>query len=220
MARRIKIDNAYLKRFRQKKNLEKRAVGTREQRYYFLIASEGAKTEPNYFRALKEELQKGVVEIEIFGAGANTTSLIAKTEKYAHNLGRKFDEIWVVFDKDAFTAENFNDAIFSAQQKGFKVAYSNEAFELWYLLHFEYCNTGINRTQYCTKLSKWLGIPYQKGDDNIYQLLQEKGNEQQAIRWAEMLYELYDHQNPANEIPSTTVHMLVKKLNNYKQLDK
>lgn len=47
MARKIKIDNAELKRFARTQ--QKRQMGNRPNRQYFLIVCEGAKTEPNYF---------------------------------------------------------------------------------------------------------------------------------------------------------------------------
>ena len=62
----------------------------------------------------------------------------------------KFDRVWVVFDKDDFN--DFNEAIALAGRKGFMAGWSNEAFELWYLLHFVYLDSAISRADYITKL--------------------------------------------------------------------
>ena len=68
-----------------------------------------------------------------------------------------YDQVWCVFDRDSWTEEDFNKAIKNAKAQGFGVAYSNEAFELWYILHFEFLNTGIPRTKYLQKLNSLLG---------------------------------------------------------------
>jgi hypothetical protein len=54
-------------------------------------------------------------------------------------------QVWCVFDRDieASISEiqkqniSFDESIETAKMKGFKVAWSNDAFELWILLHFE-----------------------------------------------------------------------------------
>lgn len=65
-----------------------------------------------------------------------------------------FDRIWVVFDKNSFPPDNYNRAVDLAEKNGFGCACSNEAFELWYLLHFVFFDTAISRDQYQVKLSK------------------------------------------------------------------
>ena len=74
-------------------------------------------------------------------------------------------------DKDDFPKGQFNTAIQMAESYGFHVAYSNEAFELWYLLHFEYLTAGINRSQYRTKLTKHMKKKYRKSDSDMYKKL-------------------------------------------------
>lgn len=98
-----------------------------------------------------------------------------------------------------------------ATKQNFKVAYSNEAFELWYILHFEFLHTGIPRIDYINKLTNLLGERYQKNSDAIYDNLFNK--QETAIKNAEKLLKQYDKQNPAENNPSTTVNLLVKALN-------
>jgi hypothetical protein len=49
-------------------------------------------------------------------------------------------EVWCVFDMDvkrgADEFADFDNAISKALQLGYKIAYSNDAFELWFYLHF------------------------------------------------------------------------------------
>jgi hypothetical protein len=215
MASKVKIDNATLKRLKRKEERDARIVEARVPRQYFLIFCEGKRTEPNYFNGLKEILIKGIVTVEVIGAGANTTSLLEQAQNYCREKCHEFDQKWVVFDKDDFSDDKFNEAIFKANADGIEVAYSNEAFELWYLLHFEYCNTGIHRHQYIGKLSEHLGEKYHKNDPAMYKKLTTIGSEEKAIKWAKKLYDLYDHASPAAENPSTCVFKLVIELNNY-----
>ena len=72
MARKVKIDNAILKRLQRKET--KRVENSKTKRRYVLIVCEGEKTEPNYFKSLKDSLPKGVLEVcefRIVGTGHN-----------------------------------------------------------------------------------------------------------------------------------------------------
>lgn len=191
------------------------------QREFFLLVCEGSKTEPNYFNDIKSELPKHIVTIEIEGGCGNTVGLIEvakiSNEKRKKKYGEGFDHIWIIFDKDEFTAQNFNYAVFNSKKENINCAYSNESFELWYLLHFEYCETRLTRHQYVDKLKGILGS-YDKSDKLIYEKIINKGGDQaKAINWARRLYNKYDHRNPYDEDPSTTVFMLIEKLNEFKE---
>lgn len=59
MARKIKIANERRKRFGRME--QKRKIGFRNIRKYYLIVCEGEKTEPNYFEVLKSDLPRGVL---------------------------------------------------------------------------------------------------------------------------------------------------------------
>lgn len=226
MAKRVEISKDRLQRFSRKDS--KRKVNTRNKRKYYLIVCEGTKTEPNYFEALKEDLPKGVLtayQIDIEGTGRNTRSLITEAkrikESYQYQTGRPVDKLWVVFDKDGFTANDFNSAIQQCDTSVPKIgcAWSNEAFELWYLLHFNYYNTPIDRTKYQKLIEQNLqpkigkAYRYQKNSREMYQLLKQHGDQEMAIRNAERLTQLYEGQKDyANQNPCTMVFELVKEL--------
>lgn len=185
-----------------------RTVGGRKTYPTFLIVCEGAKTEPQYFRGFK------LTSAEIVPAGMNTTGLV----KYAIQLkdefeeeGKRFDHYWCVFDRDSFLAQNFNAALQMARSHGFEVAYSNEAFELWYLLHFSYSDTALGRQLYAEKLTERLGRRYEKNDRTIYETLLPL--QEQAIKHAKRLLASYaPNHNPEKDNPSTRVHELVELL--------
>src|SRR4028119_527810 len=189
-----------------------RQVGTRELKERFLIVCEGSKTEPNYFRSFR--VPRDVVEVH--GLGEDPSTLVRSATDLKNKDGDDYDQIWCVFDRDSWTLENFNNAISSATSQGFKVAYSNESFELWYILHFEYLNTGIPRKDYIHKLSLLLvGQKYQKNSETIYDELLAR--QPIAIRNAENLLKEYNPPVAANDNPSTTVHLLVQELNRFIQ---
>lgn len=95
----------------------------------------GVNTEPDYFNAFR--LTSATVKA--IGQGMGTLALVQKAiniKEQERQRGRTYNQNWVVFDKDDFPENDFNSAILSARQNGFEVAYSNQAFEFWFLLHF------------------------------------------------------------------------------------
>lgn len=220
MARVAKIDNAFKKRFERQER--KRTVNERNFRLYYLIVCEGERTEPNYFESLKKELPVGLVSIKIEGTGRNTTSLVRHTISLANQSTRKFDKVWAVFDKDSFPDRNFNNAITIANANNIKCAWSNEAFELWFLLHFQYVNHAMSRTDYKAFLEREIikrsnkeEYRYAKNDPNTFNILKEYGNQNQAIIWAKKLKRIYKDQRFAAHNPCTMVYELIEDLLNY-----
>ncbi|GHT40705.1 hypothetical protein FACS189437_06670 [Bacteroidia bacterium] len=69
----------------------------------------------------------------------------------------KFEQVWCVFDKDDFSDSDFNAAIKMAEEHDFGVAYSNQAFEYWIILHFDdHQGGGLHRDNYHDKINKLL----------------------------------------------------------------
>mgnify|MGYP000538049275 CR=1 FL=1 len=184
-----------------------RKVDVREVKQRFLIVCEGKKTEPNYFRGFR--VPKDVMEIQ--GLGENPSKLVQSAKIFKEQ--GDYDQVWCVFDRDSWTEEDFNNAIHSAESYDFKIAYSNEAFELWYVLHFDFLNSGIPRKDYRVKLTSLLGKKYEKNSLTIYNDLIEK--QIVAIKNAEKLLQQYEPQKPVTDNPSTTVHLLVQELNKF-----
>ena len=206
---------------REAKASKKRKENVREKLVRFLIVCEGTKTEPHYFEALIKNYISTVREVTIEGEGRATVALVDRTLEIKQELERKnamsFDRVWVVFDKDDF--DDFNDAIKKANKLGFLSAWTNEAFELWYYLHFEYLDTGIGRADYIKKLEEAfkekLGdshFEYKKGNPDIYSLLQQYGREDLAKRFAQQLRGLYTGTDYAAHKPCTMVDKLVEEL--------
>ena len=199
-----------------------RKQGTRAQIVRFLIVCEGEKTEPNYFRAFIDNRRSEVKEVNVKGCGCSTCQLINEAkkirEKLEHERPVSFDRVWLVFDKDEF--KDFNKAIEDAKKEGMNCAWSNQAFELWYVRHFQYLVTGVDRKQYIEmiedkvrKASKSKKFKYKKNDKDFYQILQEHGDEEQAIKRAQRLRGIRgEEKNYAAHNPRTEVDLLVDEL--------
>ena len=195
---------------------QRRIVGRRELAQSFLIVCEGSKTEPEYFEAF--QVPRDVVRVQVIGRGGDPIQIVdaaVKHQKQAQKNGIPFDQVWCVFDRDDVNEDRFNQALSDAARRGFRVAYTNQAFELWYLLHFDYHNTGIDRSTYKLRLTAKLGYTYRKNDPGMYATL--AGRQKTAISFAVKLLDEYDPADPANDNPSTTVHLLVQELNKYAQ---
>lgn len=182
-----------------------RRKNTRSLRKRFLIVCEGERTEPNYFEAFR--VPKDVCEV--VGVGYNTIRLVREAITLRQN--GNYDQVWVVMDKDDFPVVTFNNALSLARGEGINVAYSNEAFELWYLLHFDFHHTAISRSTYKERLTSRLGFKYEKKDPHIYEAIEDR--QSVAIQHATRLLDEYgDAHKPAYDNPSTTVHLLVYAL--------
>lgn len=198
----------------KKKRSAKRRIRNRAPRDRILIVCEGECTEPLYFRAFP--VNKTVVDVDISGMGANTDSLVEKAAELKNEAlknGDPYNQVWCVFDRDSFPAQNFNRAFQLAQNQKIRIAYTNQAFELWYLLHFHFYNVGMSRHGYIDKLSALLTWHYQKNNQKMYEVLHPK--QQDAIRNAKKLLSTYSSFNPEKNDPSTTVYRLVEELNRF-----
>ena len=180
-----------------------------------LIVCEGEKTETNYFKAF--DVDRTQIDVEIIGAGMNTVSLVKEAKRIyqeAKNRGIPYSNVWCVFDRDSFPPGKFNEAIEMARRQGFKAAYSNEAFELWYFLHFHYLESGLHRSEYKDKLTKCIGERYDKVETDMHRMLQDK--QETAIANAQKLIDEHGaNHNPEKDNPCTKVHELVKFLREY-----
>jgi hypothetical protein len=184
-----------------------RPVDVREPKQRFLIVCEGEKTEPNYFQGLRQDHRLNAT-VTVMGKGLDPSQLV-ETAETERRLG-DYDQVWCVFDRDTWPAQNFNNALAQARRLGIGVAYSNEAFELWYLLHYYYFDTGIPRQEYIERLEERLGHPYAKNSRDTYRELHSR--QEDALRNARTLLAQYEPPDPANDNPSTTVHLLVEEL--------
>ncbi len=198
-----------------------RPIGARSEKPTILIVCEGVNTEPSYFN----QFRVSSVRIKPIGVGFNTVSLVCRAIELSES--GDFDQVWCVFDKDDFSDKNFNEAIQMANANGLEVAYSNQAFEYWLILHFNDHQGGrMNRRDYNSVLNSALqsySVTYD-GDGNkkvsreLFELLsgiEPRTNRKRvelAIDRAKRNYKILDNLDPADRESSTTVFRLVMLL--------
>ena len=101
----------------------------------FIIATEGAKTEDQYFTIFRNPK----IQVEVITAIDNRSApdyvlgrLDNFYEKYELDVN---DELWLMIDVDNWKNRNLANVCQQCLQKGYRLAISNPCFELWLLLH-------------------------------------------------------------------------------------
>lgn len=198
----------------------KRKGDARKPKQNVLIVCEGEETEPNYLIgwAAANELNR-VANVRIVGMGESTGRLVMEAEalnrERQRRVGHGYDQIWLVMDKD--DNEDFDVCITEASRKGYKVAWTNNAFEWWLCLHFNFLQSRLTRDGYIANLESAMrrfvpGFQYQKADKNIYAWVQKYGDEQAAEDRARKLMEDCSGLLPSKCEPGTTMPELLKAL--------
>ncbi len=199
-----------------------------------LIVCEGENTEPSYFKQLASFYKLTFIDTKnIIGTGYTQKRLVEEAEKL--NAEDDYDEVWCVFDHDPkldnpIQSQNFNAAIAIAEAKGFKVSYSNEAFEFWIILHFEdHQGAAMDRRLYYDKINGYLkehNLEYNEESKfitlEIFEVLQAidvrtgKIRQDLAVERAKKIHERFvkddpRRSNPAKEQSSTTVFKMIER---------
>ena len=116
-----------------------------EPRPIFYIFCEGKKTEPNYFRALKQSLSPesninvkfpspGAVAHKIANKAVEFKNRHSQLKRAASSLNQN-DQVWAVFDRD--NHPNFDEAVRLCLENDIPIGLSNPCFEVWLILHLE-----------------------------------------------------------------------------------
>lgn len=187
----------------------KKSPGKNRPLRRILILCEDEKSSVLYLKEFP--VDKDVVEVDCEGTGKNTDSLMEEAirrKAQAIDEGRPYQEVWVVFDRDSFPQRNFNRAFDLARSHRDIIAcWSNECFEFWYVLHFQYQNTAMDRDRIRKEVGKKIGRPYQKNDGTIFDILTPRLPT--ALQNANRLYQWNERNRTRCDNPSTKVHLLV-----------
>ena len=136
----------------KKRRKFKRPSGKRRYRKMFVLATEGSKTESQYFAIFND--QNLVVHIKFLKGGYSSAppQVLARMRDHLEKEDLKnSDEAWLVVDKDQWTDDQLSQLHEWAQEAdNYGFALSNPKFEFWLLLHFEDGN-GVSNSQTCSK---------------------------------------------------------------------
>ena len=151
-----------------------------------LIVSEGGKTEPHYFAAIRQMLRLPTATVEVRPSALGTApiqvveyakKIFCEGDSHKRIQPRAFECVYAVFDRDAH--DSFFEAHHAAaglaatlrndlkKKISFKVIASVPNFEFWLLLHFEDVRAPLHRDEAMQRLKKYLP-KYAKGATDVY----------------------------------------------------
>jgi len=150
-------------------------------------------------------------------SGGNALQIVKEAIIQKKNVKKSVDQYWVVFDKDDTSKNDFLKAIQLAKEIGMNVAYSCEAFEIWWLFHFMKIDRPIPRKDYERKLQKHLP-GYANKNKGLYQgellWMQLSKFIDIGIANAKLAHLQFKHPETDFEQSVTTVYELVELLKN------
>ncbi len=144
-----------------------RPYGERRYKKLFIIATEGQKTEPQYFALLDNSHSTVKIKCLLSKSQSAPTQVLRRMNDYLKKEGiKKTDEAWIVVDKDQWTDEQLAELYkWSLRAENLKLALSNPKFEYWLLLHFEDGHGIISSKDCSDRLLRHLP-KYDKGIDS------------------------------------------------------
>ena len=204
---------------------ERRDRGIQIKPEYHLIVTEGRETEPAYFQAIQSIINqryRNRIHLEVHGEGDNTLSLYEKARLRAESSPNVYKHVWVVYDTDDFPAEHINLTAELCKQNSssetqYHALWSNQCFELWYLLHFSYFQSDVHRREYWPKLTEQLERigkgAYVKNRPDMYDTLRPYMKD--GIKNAQKLDKHNQGRKPSDAAPGTKVYELIDALKSY-----
>ena len=219
-------NNNYLKStFGDSANPYKEETITRKK--LFLILCEGENTEKFYFEGFPVPTNA----VKVIGGQNTKNKLVDVALEHKQSEEYQDHEIWCVFDYDIHRADakqagDFNSAIIRAEANNLKVAWSNDAFELWFVLHYQPLVTPLRRTElYPILEQKWNLNSFDreakkrdfcKDHYKRHSSGENGASQERAIKNARKLHAAYGTgTNYDKQVPCTTVYLLVQELNKY-----
>jgi len=192
-----------------------------------LIALEDTKSSKYYFEKLLQDKKLTGQVIFAKHIGTDPENVVkAIVEHERKNPTHKYEKKWAVIDRDDWSKQQINEAIKKAKELGLCIAISNEAYELWILLHFQTITRYTPRAELNSKLKTIFkdrfGIDYSKSSQDIYGFT--VGLQVQAISNAKELVKMHIRNNgelnPCENNPLSMIFQLVECLNSLYEKDK
>ena len=149
-----------------KRRTFERPRGQRPYKKLFLIAAEGAKTEPQYFSIFNS--RDAVVRVNCLKSRHDSAppQVLQRMKAWLkENDLKNSDEAWLVVDKDQWTDAQLTELHNWSQSKNnYGFALSNPKFEYWLLLHFDEAK-GVQSSAQCSERLRQHLPDYDKGID-------------------------------------------------------
>jgi hypothetical protein len=207
-----------------------RPVRVKKYKYLYLIVCEDENTEPFYFRSFKNRIPEESIYLLEVGTGRDPQGVVERAvverEALSKEARRSVDVVWVVFDKDdadqnAAKIARFDEAFRLAKHEKFKMAFSNEVFELWLLLHLTDVDPAVAlpRANIYAALQELIRVHdghhdfvYEHGNESVVTAIADLGDEQAAMERADRLVIHHRQTAPIAANPVTYVQELLRDL--------
>jgi hypothetical protein len=187
----------------------------------FLIVTEGEKTEPCYFEALRKRLGLSSAEVVVLHPeGTDPITLtkeavaLRETRRQEAQTGFQaaYDEVWVVFDLEKThdpRRKLAKQAMALKEAEGIKFAESDPSFEFWLLLHEEFTTAPLADSGAVVRRLKKHWKSYSKGQTPSAEFLEKLpiaiGNAERCRK--------HHRDAGGDRNPSTDVDLLAANLN-------
>lgn len=197
----------------------------------YLIVTDTQETESNYFHGIRNRIPSNCrdrLQIKIYSQ-CNTQNMINFAQE-ERNKDPRFRSIWLIFDRDEM--DMFDKLIQQAHSADIHVGWSNPCFEIWLSAYFGCMEEAQDSIQCCKNFEKILikntnKTQYHKSDVDLYDVLQSNGDEDKAIKVAELRYRKKcrdcekkqcscEHSQslfPSEMTACTTVYQLIQEIN-------
>ena len=194
----------------------KRKTNTIQSRDKFYIFTNGKKSEYNYFTLLMSK--RSIYDVKIKFENKDCLGLVKEASKI-HSA----NQVWCVFDTDLCSEDKLKEVISLANNSNIYIAYSNIAFEVWLINHYEDCPKSITNVKDYEKIinrilkEKNIKVSYEKNDMDLLRkhFIPLYLN---AIQNSKVIHQFYLKENKGNKelfykyVSSTNVYQLIEAL--------
>lgn len=188
------------------------------------VWSHTQKAEIEYFQDFKNHLRSTLLMPKKDICGTPQELLEKITQWKNKNICEKdSDQVWCIFDVDDFyknDKQKLIGAVKNAEKNNIKIAYANECFELWILLHFLKPTSAISRGKSIKKKIQNKFKKHRLGEfeknQKVFDILLKF--QSVAMKNARKILPEYDGINWNEKLsekgnPSTSLHFLVDEIN-------
>jgi hypothetical protein len=194
---------------RQFSSLRRRAP-TKAPKARMVLVCEGKNTEPDYFRALRQNLNKQSLEIKVVEAAGVPMTVAQEALRQAkilkNSVGIEGDRVCAIFDRDEHP--KFDEAIEFCRRHKIMVGYTNPCFELWLIWHFE--NYGANSHRHEVQKAFARLVPdYSLAANKTADFSKLMGGVDYACNWSKHHFDARIAEGARYGAPSSQLHEII-----------
>ena len=129
-------------------------------------------TEERYFKNILQRYNMSAKDVKrVAPSGGNAvTSALSEAHNFESAMRKQYENYYIIIDRDFLSKDEFERIRREANQThNVALIFSNVAFEVWLLAHYQYMTSrpvdaSTDNDIYKQKLDNYLNVPYKKGD--------------------------------------------------------